>query len=358
MNLKSNFTGQKPREKAGATASSRFEYQKNVSMSLLLEHEDQLLNDYLFIFDFHEDLVIMDAEADPRQVSFYQIKGKKTGTWTLRTLSKTELDAAQQPLLSTLGKLYDCRERFIEQTQALNFLSNARYKLGMADKSGSETKDTIIGIELCEKDQAALKTNLKTQLSLKSDPELDKMHFKVLNISLTDSERHLKGILVDFFKRKFDITPDVDVIYKSFLNEITKRTNYQKDIDSYDELLKYKAIPKSAFSSWIAHIVHSERSLKDKWQELFTLLSRENVSFQRIKQLKEGWTTYTLLAKDPNSQYVGMVIRLVQKSKDELNGITPLFLQMEQVYERIKTQLPAGLDNVSVTHAIILDQLY
>ncbi|MDB5110881.1 MAG: hypothetical protein JWR67_1995, partial [Mucilaginibacter sp.] len=62
MSLKSTFTGIRPREKAGSTATSRFDFQKDVSIAMLLDHEEKE-RDYVFVFDYHEDLVIMDTET-------------------------------------------------------------------------------------------------------------------------------------------------------------------------------------------------------------------------------------------------------------------------------------------------------
>jgi len=361
MDLKEAFPTQKPREKSGSVASGRFGFQKDVSLSLLLDYEESNRSDYVFVFDFHEDLVIMDAEAAPDEISFYQIKGKKTGTWSLKSLSKTELDSENNPLLSTLGKLYDCRQKFKEKTKQLSFLSNARYKIGLEDKSSSEAKDIISGLELCKKDKDALKANLKQQLGISEDPEVDDfLQLQVLDISLTDSARHLRGILGDFFKRKFDITPDVDLIYQHFLNEITKRSNFQKDIQSYEDLLQNKAIPKSAFTHWINHIVNQEKSLKDKWPEILSQLNSEQVHFTEVKKLKEGWTTFVLMSKDPNNQYINQTTKIVQQTGLPLVKDKQLTLheQMRIIYQAIEEKISSAVNSEATTKAIILNQLY
>jgi Fe-S cluster biosynthesis and repair protein YggX len=328
---------------------------------MLLEYEESEQHDYVFIFDFHEDLVIMDTEASPDEVSFYQIKGKKSGTWTLNTLSKTQLDAEAKPLLSTLGKLYDCRERFKENTRKLTFLSNARYKIGLEDKTSSESRDLIYGKDFCQKDKKLLNTLLKEQLSLSEDLEIDDiLQLQVLDISLTDSQRHLKGILSDFFKRRFNIAPDVDTVYKSFINEINKRSNYQKEIQSFEDLLKYKAIPKSAFTDWVSHIVHQELSLRKKWPELMNQLTSEKVHFVEIKRLRDGWTTFDLLSKDPNNQYLIKTTRLIQEvGLSMVDGKhLSMYEQLQIIYAAVKDKVPTAVNSEWVTKAIILNQLY
>lgn len=76
MILKDKIVAVIPREKAGPTSSSRFDYQKDWSICKLIESHNNA-NDYVIIFDWHDDLIIMDSENNPTKVSFYQIKGKK-----------------------------------------------------------------------------------------------------------------------------------------------------------------------------------------------------------------------------------------------------------------------------------------
>lgn len=66
----------KPQENAGASSSNRFDYQKSWGLKLLLEME--LRNqDYVMIFDYHDDIVVCDFEKADKNIDFYQIKTKK-----------------------------------------------------------------------------------------------------------------------------------------------------------------------------------------------------------------------------------------------------------------------------------------
>src|SRR5207247_772092 len=73
------------RERSGSIASSRFDYQKDWGICQLLDQYNSD-NDFVFFFDWHEDIVIMYSEADPKKISFYQVKGKQNGTWKFSDL--------------------------------------------------------------------------------------------------------------------------------------------------------------------------------------------------------------------------------------------------------------------------------
>lgn len=102
------FAEQKPRESAGARSSNRFDYQKNWAFCELI---DLQLNgeDYLIVFEHHEDIVVLNSETSPTSAKFYQVKSKKTGNWTVNSLVKNESD---DKLSSIIGKLYGNQHLF------------------------------------------------------------------------------------------------------------------------------------------------------------------------------------------------------------------------------------------------------
>ncbi len=55
MTIDTKILTEKPREEAGPKTSIKYQFQKDLSLYILLkEHSNR--DDYLFLFDFHEDL--------------------------------------------------------------------------------------------------------------------------------------------------------------------------------------------------------------------------------------------------------------------------------------------------------------
>ena len=102
MTLNEKLLKSQPREEAGSKTSRKYQFQKDLSLYILIqEHEKR--DDYLFLFDFHEDLVIADSSTSPNLLDFYQIKSKDSkGNWTIKRLIRREKDK-----FSILGKLYN-----------------------------------------------------------------------------------------------------------------------------------------------------------------------------------------------------------------------------------------------------------
>ena len=128
----------KPREESGSKTARKYTFQKDLSLYLLLTNHEKT-EDYVFLFDFHDDLVILDSEKKPRKMDFYQIKSKDSGNWTTRTLTKTK-----ENKLSIAGKLYLNKINFNENTNSLNFISNSSFSLKKLVNGEDSLKRTII----------------------------------------------------------------------------------------------------------------------------------------------------------------------------------------------------------------------
>src|ERR1035437_9711941 len=100
-----------PREVSGSRSSNRSDYQKSWAFCLLLKlHKTG--QHYLVLFDYHDDVVVLDSAANPTAMDFYQVKTKKCGNWTATLLLKREKGANDEPLNSIPGKMYSNKIAF------------------------------------------------------------------------------------------------------------------------------------------------------------------------------------------------------------------------------------------------------
>ena len=82
MNAIEEIAKTQPKENAGAATSKSFEYQMNWGLSKLLELEEKG-EDYTIAFDYHDDIIVFNSEANATEVDFYQVKTKTNGQWRL-----------------------------------------------------------------------------------------------------------------------------------------------------------------------------------------------------------------------------------------------------------------------------------
>lgn len=364
MTLKDKIVSIKPREKAGSTSASRFDFQKDWSLCKLIEFH-LTKADYVIVFDWHEDLLIMDSEFNPQKVAFYQIKGRKSGYWSVKELIKSDNNRSGVPLLSIIGRLYDCKLKHDIETTSLNFVSNARFKVDLDDRTSSLGKDEICIVELTAKDKSEIAKKIKAEHSLTTAPIYEDITFlKVLDLSLNDSQRHTQGIIGDFFDK---IYPNkklhTPTIYRMLFDEVKRRANYNKDILTYADLLSNKAIGRTKFD----RIIEATGIVKDYdeiWKRAEVLLQKDGLKFQKSQLLKQAWTQLELEKMNPNNDYLQNLIKTIKQivdSKKDDNTMEDLNILecLESIYDAFKTsnKIPLSYDD-NFIKAIILSEIY
>ena len=142
MKLRELIISTSLRENSGARSSSRFDFQKNWVVCLILNFHLNAQK-FLILCDYHEDVVIFDDNIDPSAATFCQIKTKGSGHWTLGSLLSRRKGKDGALLNSIIGKLYANYLSFENHTESLNFVSNAGYKFTLGDGKNSLSLNQI-----------------------------------------------------------------------------------------------------------------------------------------------------------------------------------------------------------------------
>lgn len=364
MEFKDKIVNTKPRENSGPTSSSRFDYQKDWGICKLLECH-QTKSDYLIVFDWHNDLVILDSENNPAKISFFQIKGKQSGNWSVSSLIKSDNDKDGNPLLSIIGKLYDCKLKYEFETTSLNFVSNARFSVGLEDNSSSTSKNEICIIELTKAEKIKITNKIKEEHKLKADPVYEDItFFKVLDLSLDDSKIHTQGKISDFFETLCPgLKLSIPTIYKLLFDEVKRRTNYNKEILTFNDLIANKALGKNQFEN-IINAAGLKKDYYEIWNRAEILLNTCGFTFQKLNSLKKAWTKLEIERMNPANTYLYNIVEKINKividnssdvSMQHLNLLESIEFIFDKFYE--KNKLPLGYDNDFIK-AIILSKLY
>ncbi len=309
MELKNKIIKIKPREKSGPITGNRIDYQQDWALCKILElyASDQ---DFVVVFDYHDDVLIFDSEIDLDNASFYQVKTQHSGAWTLRDLiahSKGEKGI----LHSKIGKLYDHKIKFDRSVKSLNFVSNQCYNIKLSDADEkSLNKNNICFIELDEKELSKIREALKKEHALTSEPEFEKISFlSVTDLSLHDHSIHTRGKLNYYIKEKNPyLKLNIETIYLTLHDEIKRRNNYEWDIGQSEELLRNKAMSKSQFVSILEGICRSA-DVSGNWELIRPQLRSEGEPIPCISRIKEAWNIYEVQRMDKTNT-------LIQKMRD------------------------------------------
>lgn len=283
-------------ETAGSRSPARFAYQRNWALAELIEyHLDG--RDYVFAFEFHDDILILDSEAAPSNLQFVQVKTKTTGQkWSVHELTKSEKGKNGNPdKLSIIGKLYENKNNFSQHTSQLRFVTNAYF-------SFVAPAPLTIANQLEKKDQDKITGAVQAQLGA-SPVDLSSLQLEQSSLSVDDHEKHIRGILHNFFEKLFGNEHRIPISpwYQSISDQIKVKNNYPSgQIKSFDDLIRNKCITKSQIEDFLQRVSRSHSS-SDNWDIIKSQLQTEGATLQEIIKLHRGWQKYTTDRLDYNN---------------------------------------------------------
>jgi hypothetical protein len=359
--LRHSLIAKKPSEKGGQTAEVGFTYQKNWAICKLLELHQQE-KDYVMVFEYHDDVLILDSSENPNAISFYQIKTKTNNNWTVSLLINKSKDNKQH---SFLGKLYDNKINF--PTGNLNFISNAAFSFKLEDESKSVNLQNINYEILAKSEKDLIEARLKEEFPNLSTINLkDDITFIKSNIPLQNSEFAVITALVEHFETATaqHLIPRPKPIHLALLNEINRKSQYSYDITSFDELVKCRSFTRSEFHEMIMHALKSKNlDLQEVKNKIVSRLNTERASMFKLKQFNIQCNQYLIDKLDVANEVIKRLEKLIQNVIHQLEEVDldqELLPCVDTIYEKFSTtyRTPFWQKEKEYIHVVILFQLY
>lgn len=314
------------REKSGETGAQRYDYQALWGLTLVFAHH-AASSDYAISFEFHDDIVLLNSSSAPTKASFYQVKTKSKGHWTLTELTnrkKRKNDPNNSLLPSHVGKLYSNYAIFPNETDKLAFVSNVPcqfFDAAATDCYMSDAQPNVL---------PELTTKLQAEYPTASATIVDQLfHFVRADLSLRDSSAHIKGKLIEFVHDQLGPTEfNPDSVYKTIVEECRLRSKYTGSILNFDELIRRKSITKIQVDGWLKAIelAHSTPS----WNEIAIHLDVLDVL--AVAELSREWKRYRAVALDSNDLAVNL---LRDKIRIEIDACSGLGLPLQDLLAKI-----------------------
>lgn len=224
-------------ERGGEIAIRGFDYQSCWALSHMLEYE-LAGKEYVFIFEFHDDILILNSESCPSEATFAQVKTREKH-WTWASLGNSNKASPK----SILAKLFEHQKNFKEYKTQLMFVTNAYFQF---DK---DKKSYFLASDLDEDQQSLIINKVFEQTGIPKDSvELSSLKFVKSSLSLEDHFNHLKGRICDFFEEKFgdECILSPSVFAKLLENECRQKAKFKSTaISSFDELVSNKGFSSS-----------------------------------------------------------------------------------------------------------------
>ncbi|EML1597275.1 DUF4297 domain-containing protein [Burkholderia cenocepacia] len=191
-------------EKAGVNASLGFTYQHWYAALLAIERFG-VMDDYLIILEFKEDVAIVDSADQPSMAEFHQVKkNERSGSWALSELLATgKKTKSSEKTLSTMAKLVSRRHQFHPHPTVLWFASNVGFKLPLEEGATPRMTHNANLLDVCDSELSTLRTALAKELSVdEADIVLDYFHLIRTGLPLDDPHRFVAGALAELSEQK------------------------------------------------------------------------------------------------------------------------------------------------------------
>ncbi|WP_047685560.1 MULTISPECIES: DUF4297 domain-containing protein [Xenorhabdus] len=299
-------------ERGGEIAQRGFDYQTCWALSQMLEYELDG-RDYVFIFEYHDDVLIIDSEDHPQDLIFAQVKTRESN-WTVTRLQNT----TDKKPISIIGKLFLHQKNFLSYTPKLLFVTNASFSFH--PKAGGKTCFDAISIE--SKHQDTFKQAIKDQIELAEEYiDLSALKFIQSSLSLDDHMTHLKGKLCDFLSKKYgeNTTLSANALATLLESECRQKSKFKSaDITSFMDLVSRKGFSSKAFNSVIDSL-NISNSLMPDWKMAESIFKNLSKSALQLIQLKAAFLQVCIdlnkNTKNPASVYLEYAINFYDQDK-------------------------------------------
>ncbi len=320
MNAFDSIVARKPRENAGAMAGNRFAYQLDWGLKRLLELEEEGKL-YTVIFDYQDDILVLDSDEDPQFIDFYQVKTntaaagwRKNDLYTVAKKKKKETtteptlfdevdedEVEEDEKFSKLAKLLIHSLDFPTVAREFFFVTNANFGTTLI-KGGRQSKAKELNFsDLIDKAKEEIQKRVKEELPDLDESVFEHLHFIKNQMGVGDHEATVIGLLTQYLnehypKAKVSAKP----VYDTLIGEIKKRNNYEWEPNSVEDLLKNKSFTRKQFRQFLKGLETYENieGKKSAIQEMLVRYLPENAAVKRrsilrqIDHIKENFLVY------------------------------------------------------------------
>ena len=290
-NLETTLKSARPREKSGSRTVGRYDYQAHCGLLKLFElHETK--DDFQIVFDYFDDILVLDRADAPSAAELFQVKTKGSGDWTTANLCKL---VGKEAPRSIVARLYDHLVVLGEQVVTTSFITNASFKVTLKDgKKSTGEHHWITGPEIHDDDIQKIKTAIEEDVS---PCDMDQWRPRLVLIrspmGIHGQKAYVIGILHEYFSNILDL-PDVNLspLYETLYETIQQCTRFSQEGLASDDLIRKKSITRAEIDAIIERVRDRSPSFLSDWPTISADLRAAGVASIRELRLKTAATKH------------------------------------------------------------------
>ncbi len=312
MGLINKLVSSKPSENSGSRSGNRFDFQRDWALVKILElHENN--NDYIVILDYHDDILILDSETDPKNINFYQLKTRSKNITVNTLIERKKSKQADQIINSILGKLYINKINFGDSTLGLYLVSNMPFKIKLIDASADKaTSYDIIPLKnLHEDEKKIIQQALNEEFGVNYNDIFDLTTLMKTPLSLQEHSEHAQGKVISFLKKTNNENIRPERFYELLYSLIRDASNYESYIESDEQLLSKKCVKKSQVIQIMERLRTKENG---KWVKIESELNHCSLTIFEKKRVKMGFQSVEM-------EFMGRPKTILQTLKESIRHL-------------------------------------
>jgi len=337
-------------EKAGVNASLGFTYQHWYAALLAIERFG-MMDDYLIILEFKEDVAIVDSCSQPSRAEFHQVKkNERSGSWSLTELLATGTKKSGEKTLSTMAKLVLRRHQFRPHPTVLWFASNVGFKLPLEDGATPRMTHNANLMDVCASELLSLRAALAQELNIDdADIALDDFRLIRTGLSLEDPHRFVAGALAELSEqKKLPFEPKRPVLSVRMVANQFAQAGSKNSYAKTFEQLKARGVSRRQVADILVEVQNfKQESSHDILKACFTRLDAEAHDYETLD--------------DARSEIVRVCTDLTDRTNIELRavcvalaGIRDGFKQASRRFPRLGEQMELIVFDADRAHPQLL----
>lgn len=274
------------REVGGEHTNEGIDYARFLAMALIVEMEKKSLQDYALLFEYLQDIAILNSSTNPTRVTLLQVKKKVRGGWTKAKLCAKEplaaststgsgpgedaSEAGGEPISaggrngatshalaarSPIGKLYLCVDKLSLLTDANGvFVSNAGAELKRKGGGAIEPYSRTRMEHLHHEDRAYIRKRLAAELKRPSLNRLSRLAVEQSRVAPASMREAVRGLIDEMLSSKYPTLPSVSgQLQETLLAAFSSCSGLKTGLESLPDLVNKKGFTRSNLTDLIAH---------------------------------------------------------------------------------------------------------
>lgn len=276
-----------PREISGSLTVGRYGYQTNVGILKLIDLMEKG-QAFCLVFDYFDDLAVLDHAEQPQTIRLYQIKTKDTGEWSMASLCKF---VGKTKPRSIIARMYAHAESFGSFLEETGFIGNAPYAIDLTCGGTSTGSHHRIGTADMHADEQSKATAavVKEYPSAALAAWMPKLVLIRAPLGVHNHEATIKGLLNDYFVRA-GIAGDIGLsaIYETLHANVAEKMGFAQQGLPTSELIDRKSLSRSDVEELLRRAANRHKGILAAWDTVerdLALTGKGSADIIRLKTL-------------------------------------------------------------------------